>query len=133
MRILIIEDDETCNKLLKVLLETEGYDVLTAFDGIEAFRIIESTSAIGLIIADVMMPKVDGLTLMSMIKTHKEYRHIPVIVYSSCCTQEADSRLAFVLGANAYVMKSGYSQEILEAVRSVGGTNLLKTVRDNDS
>lgn len=134
MRILIIEDDQACNKLLKALLDAEGYEVTTAFDGMEAFRIIESTDSIGLIVADVMMPKVDGLTLLSMIKTHKDYKHIPFIVYSACCKEEADRRLAVMLGANRYIVKSGHSQEILEAVRSMCvGIDLLKTISGNKS
>lgn len=133
MQILIIDDDETCNKLLKAVLEAEGYDVLTSFDGMEAFKVIERTSSIGLIIADVMMPKVDGLTLLSMIRTHKAYSNIPFIVYSSCCMDEAARGQASMLGAHRYIRKSGYSQEIVEAVRSMGGADLLKTVLDNDS
>lgn len=78
-RVLVVDDDKDIVNAICINLEKEGYITLRAYDGIEALDIIQ-TQNVHLIILDVMMPKLDGLSAMLKIRGD---RNIPIIILSS--------------------------------------------------
>ncbi len=81
-RILIVDDSETIRRTAEALLKREGYQVAVAEDGLRAFSAIIDFKP-HIIFLDIMMPRLDGYQVCSVIKNNPEYNHIPVIMLSS--------------------------------------------------
>jgi two-component system, chemotaxis family, chemotaxis protein CheY len=105
MTILIVEDNPVSVKLVDQTLKKYEFETLTASNGMEALEILSIYStSIEIVITDVMMPEMDGLTLAKKIKTSPAYKHIPVIV----CTilQDTESiKKAAAIGCRHYLVK----------------------------
>ena len=78
-RVLVVDDDREIVKAIAILLEKEGYSVLRAYDGMQALRVLAEES-VQLVLIDVMMPKLDGLSAVMKIR---ERQNIPIIVLSA--------------------------------------------------
>ena len=98
--ILLVDDDREIVKSLGKLLELEGYKVYKAYDGMEALDRL-MTEEIHLILLDVMMPKLNGLSALMKIR---EKNNIPIIILSAK-TEESDKVLGLSTGADDYVTK----------------------------
>jgi len=98
--ILVVDDNKEIVFSLGKLLEYEGYRVLKAYDGLEALEILKE-HAVDLILLDVMMPRLNGLSALMKIREHNQ---IPVIILSAK-TQESDKVSGLVMGADDYVEK----------------------------
>lgn len=81
MKILVVDDDKMILEAISHNLSSEGYEVCTAENGLEALEVINKQK-IGLIISDIMMPNLSGLSLLSMLKQFY-FNRIPVIIISS--------------------------------------------------
>ena len=111
--ILVADDDREIVKAIAILLEKEGYRVLKAYDGLQALELLAS-QPVHLIIIDVMMPKMDGLSAIMHIRRQK---NLPIIVLSAK-SEETDKVLGLSIGADDYVTKPYNSQELAARVRS---------------
>lgn len=111
--VLVVDDDREIVKAIALLLEKEGYRVLKAYDGMEALGILTEQS-VRLIIMDVMMPRLDGLSAMMKIR---ERQNLPIIVLSAK-TEETDKVLGLSMGADDYVSKPFNPQELAARVKS---------------
>lgn len=111
--VLVVDDDREIVKAIALLLEKEGYRVLKAYDGMEALGILAEQS-VRLIIMDVMMPRLDGLSAMMKIR---ERQNLPIIVLSAK-TEETDKVLGLSMGADDYVSKPFNPQELAARVKS---------------
>lgn len=111
--ILVVDDDREIVKVLGKLLELEGYSVCSAGDGMEALEILAGNK-IHLMILDVMMPKLDGLSTLMEIRRKQ---NIPVIILSAK-TEESDKVLGLSMGADDYVSKPFQTAELMARVRS---------------
>lgn len=109
--ILLAEDSITTRLLLKNILEASGYKVITAVNGSEAFERLK-TKEIDLLLTDVEMPVMDGFTLTEKVRSLEAFKHLPVILCTSRGSKE-DRERGIDLGANAYLDKSSFSQELL--------------------
>lgn len=107
-RILIVDDEEHICGALKLLLEIEGYEVLTASDGLSALEIV-ADQKIDLVITDVRMPGMDGMQLLK--KIHQQYPMIPVIVMTAYANLK-DGIQAMKDGAYHYLMKPFENDEV---------------------
>ncbi len=119
------DDDREIVQAIALLLEKEGYRVLRAYDGMEALRLIGEQD-VHLIILDVMMPKLDGLSAMMRIR---ERKNLPIIVLSAK-SEDTDKILGLSIGADDYVTKPFSPQELAARVKSqlrrytmLGGVN----------
>ncbi len=112
-KILVIEDEENIRNLVKTLLETNGYGVITANSGKEA-QIINSSHRPDLIILDLGLPDMDGTIFLKQVRRDSE---VPIIVLSAR-TEEDDKVEALDIGANDYVTKPFGSAELVARVRS---------------
>jgi two-component system chemotaxis sensor kinase CheA len=109
--ILLAEDSITTRTQEKRILESAGYEVITAVDGLMAFNTL-STRSFDAVVSDVEMPNMDGLTLASKIREIKEYEHLPIVLVTSLAT-EADRKRGMDVGADAYIVKSAFNQQVL--------------------
>lgn len=113
-KILVTDDDKDIVAAIAKLLEMEGFDVVKAYDGLMALEILAEDPAIKLVIIDIMMPKLDGL---SAIMKLREKRNIPVIVLSAK-SEDSDKVLGLSIGADDYITKPYSPPELIARVRS---------------
>lgn len=109
--ILLVEDSITTRTQEKRILESAGYDVVTAVDGVDGFNKLSSRS-FDAVISDIEMPNMTGLALTEKIRQHKEYDELPVILVTSLAS-EADKKRGVEVGANAYITKGTFDQKVL--------------------
>ena len=114
LKILVVDDESRMRKLVKDFLEREGYQVLEAGDGLEAMEAFYAEKDIALIILDVMMPKMDGLSATMKIR---ESKNIPIIILSAK-TEESDKILGLSMGADDYISKPFRPDELVARVKS---------------
>lgn len=111
--ILVVDDDKEIAHAISRLMVSEGYDVITAYDGIAALDMLTQHS-VQLIILDVMMPKMDGLSATMKIR---QSRNIPVIILSAK-SEDSDKVLGLSMGADDYMTKPFNFSELAARVRS---------------
>lgn len=115
-RILVAEDSITSRILLKTILESAGYAVRTAIDGMEAFTLLR-TEPFDLVVSDVEMPRLSGFDLTARIRADRALAEIPIILVTALQTRE-DRERGIEVGADAYLVKSRFDQSnLIEAVR----------------
>ena len=104
--ILIVEDEKDLLDSYKELIESAGFNCMTAADGYQGLDILSSQLGnINLLILDLMMPGVDGLEVLKAIKSNKEkYGDIPVVILTNM-TSDTVIKEAFNLGASSYLVK----------------------------
>ncbi len=112
-QILVVDDDPEIVNAIAINLQNEGYRVLKSFDGLQALDMI-NTEDVHLIILDVMMPKLDGLSTMLKIRAEK---NIPIIILSAK-SEDTDKILGLSMGADDYVTKPFNSMELMARVKS---------------
>ncbi|TKB71275.1 MAG: response regulator [Nitrospira sp.] len=117
-RIVVADDDRMFRKVAETTLRRQGYDVTTASDGEEALQLIRSERP-DMIVLDLIMPKLQGFDVLTILKQDALTSAIPVIVLSSL-TQEQDKQEALDLGAVAYFNKTTFSMS--ELVKQVENT-----------
>lgn len=110
-RILIVEDSITSRMLLKNILSNAGYEVETAFDGIDGYIKVKE-GGFDLVMTDVDMPRMNGFDMTARIRSDKEVGSIPIIIVTSLNNSE-DLRHGEEVGANGYIMKSSFAQNDL--------------------
>jgi len=105
--ILLVEDSNTSRQAIKSELCKEGFSVIEAMDGIEAMKFIAEQN-IDLIILDLYMKGIDGLKVLSVLKTNPKWKEVPVIVCSGHDTQEVKDKVMNA-GADEFLSKRGTS------------------------
>lgn len=110
IKVLVVDDESRMRKLVKDFLSKKGYIVLEAGDGEEAVDIFMNNKDIGLIILDVMMPKMDG---WETCKEIRKFSQVPIIMLTAK-SDERDELLGFELGIDEYITKP-FSPKILVA------------------
>lgn len=117
-KVLVVDDSITTRTLEKNILETAGFDVRTAIDGVEAWALLQEWSC-EVVIADVEMPAMNGLELTRLIKADPYTRDIPVIILTSLAKPE-QRQAGLDAGADAYLVKSQFNQEeLLRMIQAV--------------
>ena len=113
-RVLVVDDEPTVREVVVAYLEREGYRATEAADGAAALEIIAATPP-DLVILDIMLPAVDGLSVLSRLR---QVDDLPVILLSAR-TDESDRVLGLGLGADDYVVKPFSPRELIARVKSV--------------
>jgi two-component system chemotaxis sensor kinase CheA len=115
-RILVAEDSITSRMLLKGILESAGYEVRTAVDGLEAFTMLRS-ERFDALVSDVEMPRLNGFDLTARIRADTQLAELPIMLVTALASRE-DRERGVEVGANAYLVKSNLDQSnLLEALR----------------
>lgn len=92
--ILIVEDDPAIAEMLQTVLQDEGYDVVTAYDGVDAQeRLVQRRC--DLILADLMMPRLDGRELRAALAAQPDYRHVPMVLMTAASNLVAGDQRDF--------------------------------------
>ena len=111
--VLVCDDERDIVSSLEIYLKSEGYNVLSAYDGDEALRLMR-TQTVHLVLMDIMMPNMDGLTALMRIR---EISDAPV-VFTTAKSEDNDVILGLNLGADDYVTKPFNPMELMARVRS---------------
>lgn len=106
--ILVVEDSITSRTLIKNILESAGYRVETAVDGIDALAKL-GAGKFDAVVTDVDMPRLNGFDLTSKIRSDKRISNLPVVLITSLDSKQ-DHERGFAVGAQAYIVKSGFDQ-----------------------
>ena len=114
-KILLVDDEKDIVEFLQYNLEKEGFQVITAHDGIEALNKIHQKP--DLIVLDVLMPKMDGYKVCKEIRGMKEFKNIPVIFLTAKST-EMDEIHGLNLGADDYIQKPISTKKLIARVKS---------------
>ncbi|MBV9997570.1 MAG: response regulator [Verrucomicrobia bacterium] len=117
MNVLVVDDNATDRKLLRAVLEPEGYRVIEAPDGRAALEMLERQPA-DAIFCDLLMPNVDGYRLCREIRQDERWRHVALLIYTATYTSPGDEKLAFELGADAYLRKPASAAALLDALHA---------------
>lgn len=116
-RILVVDDERHIVRLVQVNLERQGYQVLTAYDGVECLEKARAEKP-DLIILDVMMPRMDGFEALQRLKTDPETSIIPVIMLTARA-QDRDVLQGYQYGADLYLTKPFSPLELISLVKRV--------------
>ncbi len=110
-RILVVDDSITTRTLEASVLTASGYEVTTAVDGMEAWRLVQE-SRFDLVVSDVQMPRMDGLEFCRRVRAAPAVASTPIILVTSLDTQE-EKMQGLDAGADVYITKSSFDQETL--------------------
>ena len=112
-RILLVEDDKEIREGVEIFLKSQGYEVFQAADGVEGLKVLEERE-IDLAIVDVMMPRMDGITMTAKLREKYDF---PVI-FLSAKSEEVDKILGLNMGADDYITKPFTPMELMARVNS---------------
>ena len=117
VKVVVVEDDSAQRRLIEVVLAADNFEIHSAVDGVEGIELIrkELPSAI---VADVMMPSLDGFEMCRRLRTDPRTAHIPIIFVTARATMD-DKLRAFDLGADDYLTKPYVPAELLSRVKAV--------------
>ncbi len=114
--VLVVDDSITTRTLEKNILESSGYDVTLAVDGLDAYNKLQK-KGFDIIVLDVQMPNMDGFAFTEKARNTQEFSNIPIILVTSL-ESDADKRRGIEVGADAYIVKRTFDQ-----------SNLIETIR----
>lgn len=125
-KILVVDDHSTSQRLLRFILQQSNHTVLSAFNGFEALECLSRTD-VDLLLTDLLMPEMDGLTLLEQLRSDERYKALPIIILTASEKEQHHQR-AKAAGVTAVLTKPIESNEIIETVnrsmpheQSVGG------------
>ena len=118
MKLLVVDDNEQSRYMLQVLLGSHGYQVETAANGQEALEKARS-AAPDMVIADILMPVMDGFTLCRKWKSDDQLKDIPFVFYTATYTDPRDEDFALSLGAERFIVKPVESDIFVEMLQDV--------------
>lgn len=113
--LLVVEDNNDILKFLETTLNFKGYSVLTAHNGEEALEVMQNERP-ALIITDILMPKMDGFSLLNKLRTNIETQSIPVILISAFYIEPEDKIFAFTLGATRFIKKPINMEDFMQTI-----------------
>ncbi len=116
-KILVVDDERHIVRLVEVNLQRAGYDVIAAYDGIEALEKTKSEKP-EMIILDVMMPRMDGFEVLKELRGNPESKDIPVIMLTAKA-QDADIFKGWSSGVDSYLTKPFNPRELLAFVERI--------------
>jgi PAS domain S-box-containing protein len=125
MNILVVDDDGTNRKLLRVKLEAAGHRVVEAEDGVQALGVLAREPVDG-IISDVLMPNMDGYRFCLEVRKNPRLSALPFVIYTATFTSPGDEGLALEVGADEYLIKPASIRTLLEALTRAGSERRLR-------
>jgi two-component system chemotaxis response regulator CheY len=119
-RILVVDDAITMRQLVAATLKSAGYEVVDARDGVDALKKLETEGRFNLIVSDVNMPNMDGITFLKEVKANAKHKFTPVIMLTteSQASIKEEGRQA---GAKAWIVKPFKPNDLLAVVKKIIG------------
>ncbi len=130
--LLLVEDDPDILKLLSTTLSFRGYRVVTASNGKEGLDAVRQERP-ALVIADIMMPKLDGFGLVHRLRINPETRNIPVIFITATFLSPEDKEFALDIGVTRFIQKPLDMDAFLQTIAALleqGGGAVMEPLRD---
>ncbi|MFI9270402.1 response regulator [Kitasatospora sp. NPDC052896] len=124
-RVLVVDDSEVIRRLIRVNLELEGFEVVTAADGAECLEVVHRIAP-DVVTLDVMMPRLDGLRTAARLRARPETARLPIAIVSACTP--ADLARGESVGVDGYLAKPFDPGDLVELVRRL----LTLRMRDGD-
>ncbi|MDG9704096.1 response regulator [Streptomyces sp. DH37] len=115
-RVLVVDDSKVIRQLIRVNLELEGFEVMTAADGAECLEIVERVRP-DVITLDVVMPRLDGLRTAERLRADERTRDIPLAIVSACTRAELGGEQARAAGVDAFLAKPFEPMDLVRMVR----------------
>ncbi|MBM3244260.1 MAG: response regulator transcription factor [Candidatus Omnitrophica bacterium] len=116
-RILLVDDETDLVEMVKMRLEANHYEVITAFDGQDGLEKARSVNP-DLIILDIMLPKMDGYKVCRILKFDENFKKIPVIMFTARA-QDQDKETGTQVGADAYITKPFEPEVLLNKINEL--------------
>ncbi|MDO9314214.1 MAG: response regulator [Burkholderiaceae bacterium] len=113
--ILIVDDSSSLRTVVKIALVRAGYEVIEAVDGKDGLVQLDKAGKVSLIVSDVNMPNMDGITFVGQVKQHPRHRFTPVIMLTTE-GQDAKKEQGRAAGAKAWIVKPFNPPQLLDAV-----------------
>jgi two-component system chemotaxis response regulator CheY len=117
--ILTVDDTASMRQMISFTLHSVGHEVIQASDGQEALKVIEGKK-IDLVIADINMPNMDGITLLKSLRALADYKFTPILMLTTE-SQEAKRQQGKVAGATGWIVKPFNPEQLLNVVKKVLG------------
>lgn len=114
-RILVVDDSVLMRQMIRVTLSSAGYQVLEATDGHEALELASRYGVVDLVITDVNMPNVDGLSLVRELRRRREYQNVPILILTTDSSASAKPK-AKTEGASGWITKPFNSDKLLSTL-----------------
>ena len=127
-RILVVDDHPQLVDLIKIRLESSGFEVITATDGQEGLTKARKEQP-DLIVLDVMLPKMNGYKICRLLKFDRKFRDIPIVMLSSRA-KKSDADVGLKMGADEYLFKPFNPKQLLEVVKKYVGSLELAANRN---
>ncbi|MFD7443275.1 response regulator [Streptomyces sp. NPDC059909] len=113
-RVLVVDDNKVIRQLIRVNLELEGFEVVTAADGAECLDVVHEVGP-DVITLDVVMPRIDGLRTAARLRADPRTRNVPVAIISACTQYEVETGIT--AGVDAFLAKPFEPAELVRLVR----------------
>ncbi|MGW0084439.1 response regulator [Streptomyces sp. NPDC003393] len=115
-RVLVVDDNKVIRQLIRVNLELEGLEVVTAADGAECLDVVHQVRP-DVVTLDVVMPRLDGLTTAARLRADPRTRHLPLAIVSACTRHEVEAGLS--VGVDAFLAKPFEPSELVRLVQGL--------------
>jgi two-component system, chemotaxis family, chemotaxis protein CheY len=115
--ILIVDDSESIREVVNFTLENAGYKVLSAHDGLDAMRHLNGQH-IDMVLTDLHMPNMDGLSLIKQVRATEGYKYIPIL-YLTTESQQSLKNEARQAGATGWIVKPFMPDKLLNAIAKI--------------
>ncbi|MGY0491774.1 response regulator [Streptomyces sp. WG-D5] len=122
-RVLVVDDNKVIRQLIRVNLELEGFEVVTAADGAECLDVIDQVRP-DVVTLDVVMPRLDGLRTAARLRSDPRTSALPVVIVSACTQYEVESGLD--VGVDAFLAKPFEPAELVRVVRQLSETGRVE-------
>ena len=116
-RILLADDEEDIKTVVTMFLRSQGYEVVTAYDGLDTLEKVRSEKP-DLILLDIMMPVLDGYEVCKRLKEDEQTAHIPILILSAAAHAESVKR-GLKAGAQDYIIKPFEPEKLHEKIEQV--------------
>jgi two-component system, chemotaxis family, chemotaxis protein CheY len=116
-RVLIVDDSDSIREVISFTLESKGYQVMAGINGKDALKFLDG-SFIDLIITDLYMPIMDGISFIKEVRTKENYKHVPILFLTTESTNEKKME-AKQAGATGWIVKPFMPAKLLEALGKV--------------
>lgn len=117
-RILVVEDEQAIQDMIRMLMERVGYEVVPALNAAQAAQILRGKPLPDVMLLDLMLPDVDGLELLRQIREKPIFDNLPVVIVSALADPD-QIRKGFDLGADRYVTKPAIATNLVGTVQDV--------------
>ncbi len=119
-KVLIVDDSEVTRNFHAYILRSAGFRVVSAQDGAQALELLYLEGDVDLVLTDLNMPNLDGLSFIRKIRESQEFSNLPIIIVTTL-DESRDKEKGFQAGANYYLTKPARPAYLLEGIRVVLG------------